>query len=123
MALIIDWFPVEHIVCFQNDGGSPISSYMVEKKGPDGKWKPVSKFVRGTRYEVPDLEEGEKYEFRVSAINEQGVSEPLTCDKPITAKNPFGEHHSYFIIKWIGQKCTCEGKQTVRVGFKGWIML
>ena len=63
---------------------------MEKKDKTSGKWKPVSKFVRGTTYEVPDLEEGEEYEFKVSAVNDQGVSEPLVCDKPIIAKHQFG---------------------------------
>jgi hypothetical protein len=51
----------------------------------------VSRFCRGTKCDVPDLEEGEAYEFRVSAVNEQGVSEPLVTDKAVVAKHPFGE--------------------------------
>ena len=81
----LSWRPPE------DDGGAPIQNYVVEKKGKDGKWKPVSKFCRGNKCEVTDLEEGEKYEFRVKAVNEQGESEPLETDRPITAKHPFGE--------------------------------
>jgi hypothetical protein len=39
---------------------------------------------------LKDLEEGQEYKFRVSAINDEGVSEPLENEKPIKAKNPFG---------------------------------
>ena len=39
---------------------------------------------------MEDLEPGEEYEFRVCAVNENGVSEPLTSTKPIVAKFPFG---------------------------------
>ena len=92
---------------FQDDGGSPVNNYIVEKKDKkSGKWTPVSKFVRGTQYEVNDLDEGEEYEFRVSAVNDQGVSEPLVCDKPIIAKHPFGMFtdwlDKYFaLVKWF----------------------
>ena len=68
-----------------------MNNYIVEKKDKSGRWKPVSKFCRGTRCEVMDLEEGEPYEFRVSAVNENGVSEPLMTTKPIIAKHDFGK--------------------------------
>ena len=70
-----------------------MQNYVVEKKDKSGKWVPVSKFCRNTKFEVPDLEEGEKYEFRVSAVNENGTSEPLVTTQPIIAKHPFGECH------------------------------
>lgn len=76
----------------QDDGGSPVSNYVVEKRSrKSGKWEPVSKFVRVPEYEVMGLEEGEQYEFRVSAVNDNGQSEPLEAAKPITAKHQFGE--------------------------------
>lgn len=68
-----------------------MSHYLVEKKDKSsGKWTPVSKFCRGTECDVGDLKEGESYEFRVSAVNDQGQSEPLITDRPIIAKHQFG---------------------------------
>ena len=76
----------------KESGGKPVSHYVVEKKDKtSGKWTPVSKFCRTPECEVTGLEEGEQYEFRVSAVNEIGQSEPLVTDKPITAKHPFGK--------------------------------
>ena len=69
-----------------------MSHYMVEKRDKkSGKWTPVSKFCREPECDVGDLEEGEQYDFRVSAVNELGASEPLVTEKPITAKHQFGE--------------------------------
>ncbi len=104
------------ILCLQNDGGSPVNNYIVEKKPKkSGKWTPVSKFVRGTQYEVTDLDEGEEYEFRVCAVNDQGVSEPLNCDKPIIAKHQFGEHQACFLI-WVSELGDLETYAEWRLG-------
>ena len=46
---------------------------------------------KNTHALVPRLQEGTEYEFRVRAQNLQGVSEPLTTDKPVVAKNSFGK--------------------------------
>lgn len=43
-------------------------------------------------FDVDGLEEGQEYNFRVTAINDEGESDPLEGDKPIKAKNPFGEY-------------------------------
>ena len=39
---------------------------------------------------MPKLTEGHEYEFRVSAENAFGRSDPLNTDKPTLAKDPFG---------------------------------
>ena len=76
----------------QSDGGKPITHYVVEKKDKSsGRWSPVNKFCRGTECYVNDLEGGEEYEFRVSAVNSLGQSEPLVTDHPIIAKYSFGK--------------------------------
>jgi len=69
-----------------------VSHYLVEKRDKtSGKWSPVSKFCRDTECDVGDLAEGELYDFRVSAVNDQGQSEPLVTEKSIKAKHQFGE--------------------------------
>lgn len=75
---------------FQDDGGNPISNYIVEKQDKrTGNWTPCSKFIRGTSYEVMGLEEGHEYNFRVSAENEHGVSESLETPLSIVAQYPY----------------------------------
>lgn len=77
---------------FQEDGGSPITNYIVEKQDPrTGNWSSVSKFVRGTNYEVLGLTEGKEYKFRVRAENKHGVGEPLEARESMIAKSPFCE--------------------------------
>jgi len=63
----------------------------VEKKDKkSGVWSPVSRFCRSPSLDVTGLDDGEQYEFRVSAVNDLGQSEPLVTDKPIVAKYQFG---------------------------------
>lgn len=72
-----------------DDGGSPITNYVVEKMDANGLWARVSSFVRGTHYEVMGLEPNRSFFFRVRAENQYGVSEPLTRDDPVLATYPF----------------------------------
>ena len=68
-----------------------MSHYVVEKKDKkSGVWTPVSRFCRSPSLDVTGLDDGEQYEFRVSAVNDLGQSEPLVTDKPIVAKYQFG---------------------------------
>lgn len=72
-----------------DDGGSPITNYIVEKLDNNGIWVKASSFVRSTHYDVMGLEPNRKYSFRIRAENQYGVSEPLESGEPITAKYPF----------------------------------
>lgn len=88
----------------QDNGGKPISHYVVEKKDKkSGRWTPVSKFCRTPECDVTGLEEGEEYEFRVAAVNDQGQSDPLVTLKPIIAKHPFGTHgiRAFRLIRFV----------------------
>jgi titin len=71
----------------------------VERLSPHSKrWtKVVKQLVSELTLSVADLEEGGKYQFRVSAENEAGVGNP--CE-PITvlAKDPFGECCEEYIL-------------------------
>ena len=83
-SCVLTWKPPK------NDGGSPISNYIIEKfDTKKGEWQKVSSFCRAPRYEVTGLNEGSEYKFRVSAENPYGQSQTLECEKPIIAKNPF----------------------------------
>lgn len=72
-----------------DDGGSPITNYVVEKLDNSGTWVKVSSFVRNTHYEVMGLEPQHKYQFRIRAENQYGLSDPLEISEPITAKHQF----------------------------------
>jgi hypothetical protein len=69
------------------DGGSPITAYIVEKKDKYGDWeKAIEVPASQTNARVPDLIEGQAYEFRVRALNAAGPGEPSDATLPIVAK-------------------------------------
>lgn len=71
------------------------SGYIIEKRDltHGGGWVPAITHVnpKYTHATVPRLLEGTTYEFRISAENLQGRSDPLTTDHSIIAKNQFGK--------------------------------
>ena len=80
----------------EDDGGSPITAYILEKKDAKktswtnaGKAKPDQLSSTLTK-----LIEGNEYYVRVSAENEIGVSEPVQTKDPVKVKSPFGKAHS-----------------------------
>lgn len=82
-----------------DDGDCQPTSYQVEKMDTKtGLWVPCAKIAAPadgddeTDIKVPvkGLEEGQRYQFRVKACNDEGASEPLTTDGSILAKDPFG---------------------------------
>jgi hypothetical protein len=59
-----------------------------------GKWVRVGR-IPGDRpfpeLEVTGLTPGAEYKFRVSAVNDEGDSEPLVTERATIAKNPYGK--------------------------------
>ncbi len=75
----------------KSDGGSPITSYIVEKKDKySSKWSKAAEFA-GAKCEgrVKDLTENTVYQFRVRAVNKAGPSKPSEASEPITAKSRY----------------------------------
>ena len=54
-----------------------------------GRWVPCGKSPT-TKFEVPNLQKGHSYKFRVKAVNKEGESEPLVTEQAIIARNPYG---------------------------------
>lgn len=74
-----------------NDGGAPITSYIVEKKDKYGEWEkalevPAFGSEGPVKATVGDLIENQPYEFRVRAVNKAGPSEPSNQTPVIYAK-------------------------------------
>lgn len=79
----------------EDDGGSPVKEYEIEKMDTKtGKWIRVGKLPGNTaspEFDVTGLNPGSEYKFRVTAVNDEGDSDPLVTETGTIAKNPFGE--------------------------------
>jgi len=57
---------------------------MVEKRKRGGDWEKVNDYpITGENCTVPNLDEGEEYEFRVSAVNPAGTGDPSMATAPV----------------------------------------
>jgi titin len=84
-----------------DDGGSEVTNYVVQKKNvTSNAWVPVSEFVIGTSCIVNKLHEGESYDFRVIAQNAIGLSDPLDTDAAtlIRGRKKFSQNHILYYI-------------------------
>ena len=82
----VSWSPPE------DDGGLPVSSYLIERKDVNrASWIRVNEVNADTmECTARQLVEGNQYLLRVSAINEIGQGPATTTAEPVTAKCPFG---------------------------------
>lgn len=70
--MVISWNPP------LDDGGCPISTYIVEKRDTNRElWMPVTSSCTRTSCKVPKLIEGRDYIIRICAQNIYGISNPL----------------------------------------------
>lgn len=91
---IIDWGPNHAELKWEapkKTNGAPVTGYIIEKKE---KFSPHWEEVVVTnspepKATVPDLKEGNTYQFRVRAVNKAGPSEPSDPTKPHVAKHRF----------------------------------
>ena len=77
-----------------SDGGSPIKTYLIEKKDRFSiRWTVVNRdeSVTETKYVARDLKEGEEYHFRVIAENKAGAGQPSEPSEPRIIKPAYGK--------------------------------
>lgn len=85
----------------ENDGGSKIIGYVVERRDVKRKtWTLATDRADTTEYTVTGLQKDSKYFFRVCARNRLGSGPTVETDKPVQAKNKFGRYliHSPYVI-------------------------
>ena len=82
----------------QNDGGTPITGYHLERRIiSSARWVRLSRnAIAELTYKVTELIEGNEYEFRVAAENKVGMGPFSPPSKPITAKDPWGRFFMHF---------------------------
>lgn len=80
----------------KDDGGSPITKYVIERLDMSLKsqWDSVGEVAPGEKcvYKVEDLVAKKEYKFRIRAVNKIGSSEPALFAKPVLAKDPWGSY-------------------------------
>jgi len=92
-ALVPDEVRAEHVKLSwappMDDGGTPITSYLVRYMDIDtGEWV-TSCTTTGCNATAKGLKPGHLYQFEVSAINKEGQSQPVLTGDPILAENPY----------------------------------
>lgn len=83
--IIIQWSKPE------SDGGSEIKDYLVDKRERKSlRWTRVNRdyTIYDTRLKVTGLMEGGQYQFRVTAVNAAGNSEPSEASQYMLCKEP-----------------------------------
>lgn len=84
------------IYFYQDDGGSPITHYIIEQCSADTKpnqeiWREIGETVAGRTTFKTELVDGQKYRFRVRALNKIGTSLPAELQDFVLAKDPWGK--------------------------------
>lgn len=84
-----------------NDGGSPITNYVVEKRDVRRKtWQTVDTTIKDLKYTVSPLNEGSLYVFRVAAENTVGMGEFCELEDAVLAKDTFSKLST--VIRIVG---------------------
>ena len=71
-----------------SDGGSHITSYILEQSEGEEKWKLLEQ-GKNMSHTLGELTEGKEYSFRVKALNESGEGPPI--ELTIVAKDQIGK--------------------------------
>lgn len=90
-SITLSWQPPK------DDGGSPLTSYVLDKLDLQwGGWKRATKVPpNATSTTLTGLIKGHDYNFRIYAENKVGVSEPIELIDAVKAKSLVGKSNSY----------------------------
>lgn len=87
-----------------NDGGSPITGYLVKRRDIKRPvWVKCGRVGSGTlKMQIKDLIEGCQYVVQIFAENSEGLSIPLESDQPIKPQRPLGASEPPASFECIG---------------------
>ena len=86
MSAQVTWSPPE------NDGGSPVTHYILEKREVDRKtWTNVTNDLKKTSFKITNLTPSIEYYFRVTAVNKYGPGVPKDSSKSYLATDPISK--------------------------------
>ncbi len=72
----------------RNPPGAPVTSYIVSIYDEKGRvWKGLASNIKQLQYKVKNLKPNSRYEFRVSAVNKVGRSDPSRSTQVIVTKS------------------------------------
>lgn len=76
----------------KDNGGRPVTQFIVERRAVGKKsWIKIGEVdSKVTKFSTNKVEEGKAYQFRILAVNSEGVSDPLETDE-VFAGNPIGQ--------------------------------
>ena len=88
---VVSWKPPK------DNGGSPITNYIVEKReAKKTSFTQVEKLgPKAQSCKLQYLLENTEYLVQVRAQNKVGVSQPLTADQPVLPKHPYSKCYSF----------------------------
>uniref|UniRef100_A0A914UY70 Ig-like domain-containing protein n=1 Tax=Plectus sambesii TaxID=2011161 RepID=A0A914UY70_9BILA len=112
-ALILSWKPP------MLDGGSYVTSYLVEKRElPGGEWKPCTK-TRFTYQTIEGLKAKQTYELRISAENKHGMSRPCEPTAPVVIPGDQRRRRRGYDVDETGKKI--RGKGAAASDYDGYV--
>lgn len=83
-----------------SDRGAPIEGYIMEKREtPQTSWQMATPTpIKDTTLRLPKPKKVDDYEFRVRAINEAGLSRPVSLGSPMRGRETSMITFSFFIV-------------------------